>query len=79
MENSKKFTKRDFLIFISGFILMNGMSHAWLAYNNISFTLFYTLGATGNYITAITSVIGAIVLVWWAIKTNGKKEVDTAN
>ena len=66
-------------MFLAGFLLMDGMAHAWLAYKNISFTLFYTLSATGNWILAAVSVIGAVVLVWWATKTNGKKEGSIAN
>ena len=67
-------------MFLSGAILTNGMSHAWLAYKDITFSfVFYTLNTTGNWITAVGSVVLAIVLFWWAIKTNGKKEVDIAN
>ena len=74
-KNSKTFTKRDLLIFISGFILMNGMSHAWLAYKNITFSFtFYTLNTTGNWITAAVSMIAVIVLVWWATRTKDKEE-----
>lgn len=71
-KNPKRFNKRDVLMFLAGFILMDGIGHAWGAYNNISFTLFYTLSTTGNWILAAVSVIGAIALVWWAIKINGK-------
>ena len=59
---------------------MNGMNHAWLAYKDSTFSfIFYTLNTTGNWITAASSVIGAVVLVWWAIKTNDKKEGSTEN
>ena len=73
MKNSRRFNKRDILMFLAGFILMDGMGHAWAAYNNINFSLFFTLDATGNWINAAISVIVAIVLVWWAIKTKNKE------
>jgi len=71
-NNSKRFTKRDLLMFLSSAILMNGMSHAWLAYYDIPFNFFgiYRLDTTGNWITAVGSLVVAIILVWLAMRTD---------
>ena len=68
---SKKFTKRDLLMFLSGAVLMNAMSHAWLAYNDIPFHLvFYRLDTNGNWVTALGSLVVVIILVWLAMRTD---------